>query len=130
MNESNQFRIGDRVRASYKTGEYIGEIAELPSAVKVAVRILAVVKHPMQGDLHHPKDAGVAFFHQRRALANQEIALMPLSTVTAYSGVVPDYKDSLKRALEAQYDELTNMEQWAKRSLHELEQLRKEYFSQ
>jgi kinase-associated protein B len=122
------FNVGDRVKASYKTGEYIGEIAEPSTGSKVAVRILAVVQHPMQGDLHNPNDASVAFFHQRRALSNQEIALMPLSTVSPYTGNVPDYVDSLKRALKAQQDELSNMEQWAKRSLNELEQLHKEYF--
>lgn len=127
MNEK-QLAVGDLVRASYKTGEYIGEIVELSGSPKAAVKILAVVNHPTQGDLHNPNDASVAFFHQRRALAYQEIALMPLSTIVAYSGAVPSYPDSLKRAVEAQIHELTNLEQWAKRSLQELEQLHKEYF--
>lgn len=123
-----QLQVGERVTAVYKTGAYIGEIVELTSAVKAAVKILAVQQHPTQGDLHQPMNASVSFFHQRRALAFGEIALMPITTIKPYAGVVPDYQDSLKRALVEQINELSNMEAWAKRSLQELEQLGKEYF--
>ena len=54
--------------------------------MKAAVRILAVKDHPTQGDLHNPMDPSVAFFHQRRALSHQEIALMPISTIRPYAG--------------------------------------------
>jgi kinase-associated protein B len=121
-------KVGDLVTALYKTGEYIGEVVELTSSSKAAVKILSVAKHPTQGDLHQPMDASVAFFHQRRALAHQEIALMPLSTVRLYRGNVIPYQESLKHALQAEIAELSNMEQWAKRSLQELQQLTKEYF--
>ncbi|MNI11478.1 Kinase-associated lipoprotein B precursor [compost metagenome] len=120
--------VGDHVRAAYKTGEYIGEVVELSGSAKVAVKILAVRTHPTQGDLHHPNDGGVAFFHQRRALAFQEIALMPLTTIKPFTGNVPAYQDSLKRAFEAQVQELSNLHEWSKRSLQELEQLQAEYF--
>lgn len=121
-------KVGDHVTAIYKTGEYIGEVVELTSSSKAAVKILSVVKHPTQGDLHQPMDSSVAFFHQRRALAYQEIALMPLATVRLYHGEVTPYQESLRRAIQAEIAELTNMEQWASRSLQELQQLTKEYF--
>lgn len=124
----NSFQIGDRVTAEYKTGAYFGEIVEMTNSMKAAVRILAVKEHPTQGDLHNPMDPSVAFFHQRRALSNQEIALMPISTIRPYAGQIPEYQDSLKRALVAQINKLSEMEAWARRSLQELDQLQKEYF--
>ncbi|MCY9664270.1 kinase-associated lipoprotein B [Paenibacillus alginolyticus] len=124
----SSFQIGDRVTAEYKTGVYFGEVVEVSSSMKAAVRILAVKEHPTQGDLHNPMDPSVAFFHQRRALSYQEIALMPISTIRPYAGQIPDYQDSLKRALMAQISKLSEMEAWARRSLQELDQLQKEYF--
>lgn len=124
----SSFQIGDRVTAEYKTGAYFGEVVEVSSSMKAAVRILAVKEHPTQGDLHNPMDPSVAFFHQRRALSYQEIALMPISTIRPYAGQIPDYQDSLKRALMAQISKLSEMEAWARRSLQELDQLQKEYF--
>ncbi|UKS29032.1 kinase-associated lipoprotein B [Paenibacillus sp. HWE-109] len=124
----SSFQIGDRVTAEYKTGTYFGEVVELTTSMKAAVRILAVKEHPTQGDLHNPMDPSVPFFHQRRALANQEIALMPISTIRLYTGNIPEYQDSLKRALSAQISKLSDMEAWARRSLQELDQLQKDYF--
>lgn len=56
------FQIGDHVIAEYKTGVYYGEVVEMSSTMKAAVRILAVKEHPTQGDLHNPMDPSVAFF--------------------------------------------------------------------
>ncbi|WP_282935431.1 kinase-associated lipoprotein B [Paenibacillus sp. RC67] len=125
MNEA--LEIGSIVAAEYKTGEYIGEIVEMSSAPKAAVKILAVVKHPTQGDLHNPMNPNVAFFHQRRALAYQEIALMPLYTVKPYRGTVPEYTVSLQRALQSELQTLQQTVQWAQRCIEELEQLKKDY---
>jgi kinase-associated protein B len=124
----SSFQIGDRVTAEYKTGAYFGEVVEISNSMKAAVRILAVKEHPTQGDLHNPMDPSVAFFHQRRALSFQEIALMPITTIRPYAGQIPDYQDSLKRALLTQISKLSEMEAWARRSLQELDQLQKEYF--
>jgi kinase-associated protein B len=129
----HRIQLGDLVRASYKTGEYIGEIAELPGLRKVAVRILAITKHPTQGDLHHPMDPSVPFFHQRRALSEKEIALMPLDCIFPYQGEIPQYQLSLKDAL---HREIASMEsllsdpsytQWAAKCLEQLKQLNEEY---
>ncbi|WP_058304325.1 sporulation phosphorelay system protein KapB [Gorillibacterium timonense] len=120
--------VGDLVKASFKSGEYIGEVVELTER-KAAVRVLAVLKHPAQGDLHHPRRADVNLFHQRRALAYQEIALMPLPTLLLYSGVIPDYKQSLKAALELEIGELREQLHYASRALDELRILQQDYFS-
>jgi len=120
--------VGDRVRASYKSGEYIGEVMEL-SERKAAVRVLAVLKHPAQGDLHHPGKADVNLFHQRRALAFQEIALMPLPTLLLYSSEVPDYRASLKNALDREVRDLQGQLNYASRALDELKSLQADYFT-
>jgi kinase-associated protein B len=124
---NDQFAIGNIVTATYKTGEYVGEIVEMSSSGKAAVKIKAVLKHPTQGDLHNPMDPNVPFFHQRRALADGEIALMPLYTVKPFSGTVQDYRLSLERALYAEIRTLQEKAQWVERSLQELEQLKKDY---
>jgi kinase-associated protein B len=124
---TDQSAIGNIVSATYKTGEYVGEIVEISSSGKVAVKIKAVLKHPTQGDLHNPMDPNVPFFHQRRALANGEIALMPLYTVKPFNGIVQEYAVSLERALYAEIRTLQQEAQWVERSLQELEQLKKDY---
>ncbi|WJH34040.1 kinase-associated lipoprotein B [Paenibacillus sp. CC-CFT747] len=118
---------GTRVLAAYKTGEYIGEVVEVTPR-KAAVKVLAVVKHPDQGDLHQPTMADVAFFHQRRALSEGEIALMPLESVRSFAGNVPDYKSSLRDAIRREMDALQGFVRYAERSLEELRQLKKDYF--
>jgi kinase-associated protein B len=121
------YLVGENVIAAYKTGEYIGEVVEV-SGKKAAVKVLAVVKHPTQGDLHNPNQANVGFFHQRRALANQEIALMPFDTISVYKQAVPEYRESLHRALERDKKALQNEILFAQKCLQELESLEKDYF--
>jgi kinase-associated protein B len=122
------FQVGDRVVAAYKTGEYIGEVVDV-SGMKAAVKVLAVRKHPMQGDLHNPEQANVAFFHQRRALAYEEIALMPFPTISLYNQAITNYEASLRLALEKEKEELKISILFAQKSLNELDLLEKEYFS-
>lgn len=121
------YLVGEHVIAAYKTGEYIGEVVDV-SGMKAAVKVLAVVKHPTQGDLHNPNQANVGFFHQRRALANQEIALMPFDTISVYRQPVPEYGDSLRKALEKDKKSLHNDILFAQRCLQELESLEQDYF--
>ncbi|WP_141335826.1 sporulation phosphorelay system protein KapB [Paenibacillus sp. tmac-D7] len=125
--QSDTCQPGQIVTASYKTGEYIGEVVELMSTGKAAVRILAVVKHPAQGDLHNPMNPDVPFFHERRALAYQEIALMPPQTIAAYHGSIPDYKQSLLQALDREIASFDRLRRFAERSLSELEKLKQDY---
>jgi kinase-associated protein B len=115
------------VLASYKTGQYIGE-AEDERNQMILVKVLAVITHPWQGDLHNPKNADVPFFQERRALSEGERAWMPGHTIKEYDGILPLYKDSLKKAL---YDYIKKLKEenseWAKRSLQCLYQLEKDY---
>ncbi|MDB5083792.1 MAG: kinase [Bacilli bacterium] len=126
MNEK-QFTAGDVVIASYKTGEYIAELIEY-NPPRAVVKVLAVAKHPEQGDLHHPQAVEVPLFHQRRALAYQEKAVVLISTLTHFVHEIPDYNKSLQTAIETDLKNLQRLQQWAARSIDQLDQLKKDYF--
>lgn len=92
-------KIGDIVVSNKKTGKYIGEItAEFEDMY--TIRILAVLNHPRQGDLHNPLEADVPFFHERKALAYREQTNVQKRIVKPYDGEIPEYTDSLKEAVE------------------------------
>jgi kinase-associated protein B len=125
MSELNN---GDKVTAIYKTGKYIGEITERRPQ-HYLVRVLAVAKHPMQGDLHNPKDAEVGFFHERKALSYREQANIPEKMVKLFEGEIPDYQASLKEAANKLRAELESVNTaWAQQSLRNLDSLEKDYF--
>lgn len=124
----SELNIGDYVTAFYKTGKYIGEITNIREE-HYLVRVLAVAKHPMQGDIHSGKEVDVPFFHERRALAHREQANMPKKMVKPYEGEVPEYKESLKTAVEKLKDELKeDASPWAQQSLKHIETLEQDYF--
>lgn len=124
----SEFQIGDKVTAIYKTGKYIGEITEMRTQ-HFLVRVLAVLKHPMQGDLHHPKDANVGIFHERRALAYREQANIPKQMVKHFEEDIPDYLESLRLAVEKMKGELDGTHSsWEMKSLEQLYSLEKDYF--
>ena len=123
----SELKIGDTVTAIYKTGKYIGEITEVRPQ-HYLVRVLGVMKHPMQGDLHHPKDADVLMFHERKALSYREQTNIPKQMVKPFEGEVPDYQESLKQALEKMRKELAEANtEWADMSIRALESLQKDY---
>lgn len=123
-----ELNVGDTVTAIYKTGKYIGEITERRPQ-HYLVRVLAVLKHPMQGDLHNPKDAEVGFFHERKALSHREQANIPEKMVKPFDEVIPDYLDSLKEAIRKLRSELeSDQSPWALHSLKNIESLEKDYF--
>ncbi|WP_010273505.1 sporulation phosphorelay system protein KapB [Paenibacillus senegalensis] len=125
---TDSFEIGQTVIAEYKTGVYLGTIVDWnPDRSKAAVQIQAVVKHPEQGNLHSPHNPDVAFFHQRRALAFQEIALMPVGTCKPYSGSIPDYHTSLKEAVKQEMEQLEKTIRFSERCLQELRALSQDY---
>lgn len=101
------YNEGDLIRAVYKTGEYIGEVVSI-SPPRLLMKVKAVLKHPTQGDLHHPMQANGVMFHQRKALADGEKAWVPLDTVYFFEDELPDYRDSLKHALETEMKELAS----------------------
>jgi kinase-associated protein B len=110
-----------------KTGKYIGEITAIYPDHYV-VRTLAVLKHPMQGDLHNPKQVNVDFFHERKALAFREQTNIPLKMVKPYEGEVPEYKFSLKEAVDKMIQELsTSDDDFSQKSLDCLKNIQQEY---
>lgn len=117
------------VRAFYKTGVYVGELIERQeSKQRALVKVLAVLKHPTQGDLHNPKMTDVPLFHQRKALAHYEKTWVPLSSLKPFEGEVPDYKVSLLQAVENQQKALQEDDtDWAKASLEQLLECKSEY---
>ncbi|AQR77159.1 sporulation phosphorelay system protein KapB [Paenibacillus larvae] len=123
------FSIGDRVVFFYKSGKYIGEIADQPGLTKLPVRVLAVLKHPAQGDIHYPGQVDVSMFHQRKALAYQEIAAVPPQVIQPFDGDIPDYEESLEAALNKEITKLEGKQDaYARQALTELSELKKEYF--
>lgn len=123
-----ELQIGERVTAIYKTGKYIGEITDIRPQ-HYLVRILAVVRHPMQGDIHHPKDVEVGFFHERRALAYREQTNVPKKMVKKFEEELPNYQESLKIAVEKIKQELENdSSPWAEMSLRNIQSLENDYF--
>lgn len=123
-----ELQIGSTVTAIYKTGKYIGEITDIRPQ-HYLVRVLGVLKHPMQGDLHNPKEADVLIFHERRALSFREQANIPKQMVKPFVDEIPDYSESLKAAVEKMKTELLDTpSQWAEMSLKMVESLEKDYF--
>ncbi|HZG55464.1 sporulation phosphorelay system protein KapB [Paenibacillus sp.] len=121
--------VGDLVVAPYKSGVYVGELIQLDRP-KAKVRMLAVLRHPTQGDLHHPMQADVAFFHERRALAFREVANVFASELVPYDGAeAPDYRASLAAALEAEREAMAERgDAFGQRAVESLERLRRDYF--
>ena len=124
----SEWQIGDYVTAFYKTGKYAGEITQIRPNGYIVVKTLAVLKHPMQGDLHNPKQADVDFFHERKALAHLEQTNVPANMVKPFEGEIPPYKASLARALVTLKEDLRkDPSEWAARSLKCLGRLELEY---
>lgn len=121
------FSIGDHVVASYKSGEYIAEVLET-AGPKVLLKVVAVYKHPTQGDLHHPQAVDVPLFHQRRALSEFEKVMVMPAHLRKYNGPIPSYKESLDRAIQVEKEKLQQMIAWAQASLEQFAQLEQDYF--
>ncbi|WP_099361762.1 kinase-associated lipoprotein B [Fredinandcohnia onubensis] len=125
---SDEFKVGDIVTGIYKTGKYIGEITAIKPE-HYLVKVKAVLKHPMQGDIHSPKDVNVPLFQERRALAFNEQTNVPKKMVRHYKEEVPEYKTSLREAVEKTKNDLeAEGTEWALRSLENMNVLEKDYF--
>ncbi|WP_121663271.1 kinase-associated lipoprotein B [Metabacillus litoralis] len=123
-----EMKIGDIVTGIYKTGKYIGVITDI-KPMHYLVKVKAVLKHPQQGDLHNPKQVDVQFFHERRALAFNEQTNVPKQMVKRFEDEVPEYQQSLRKALDVMKKELEEINtDWAKESLTSVEVLEKDYF--
>jgi Kinase associated protein B. len=128
MQEMNRDFIvpGALAKADVRSGQYIGEIIEV-NGPRAVFKVLAVLKHPEQGDLHHPYNPDVAMFHERRALSYTEKTNVPLRDLKPFDGDVPDYNVSLQEAVAAQIAALDRLMRWSARGLELLKELRKEY---
>ncbi|MCA0984499.1 kinase-associated lipoprotein B [Halobacillus yeomjeoni] len=120
---------GTIVKAHYKSGIYIGEIVEDRNRFYL-VKILAVDKHPMQGDLHNPGKTENVFFHQRKALSYNEKANIQKEAVHLYEeSSVPDYKNSLQKSVDRLKEKLQRRDtEFNAHALERLEELEKQYF--
>lgn len=94
-----EITINSIVKATYNSGTYIGKVIEDRGNFWL-VEVLAVLKHPDQGDLHKPGQVEGVAFHERKALAYREKMNARKRHVTIYDGPVPEYRASLKTAVE------------------------------
>src|SRR5690625_3077840 len=94
------------VEAHYNSGVYVGEVVEDRRNFAL-VKVLAVLKHPDQGDLHKPGQVeGIAFF-ERKALAHQELVNVQKRKVYPYTGNIPNYDETLKQSFSQLTEALT-----------------------
>lgn len=123
------FNIGDIVQASYNSGIYIGEILEDRNNFYL-VEVLAVLKHPTQGDLHHPRKVENVAFHERKALAFREKTNARKRKTQPYLGEIPDYVNSLKKSVNEFKEKLTATDTlYNQKSMEKIQDLEKYYYS-
>lgn len=115
------------IQGKYKTGVYVGEKIE-EKGDRTLLKVLAVLKHPMQGDLHKGFDTNVPLFHERNALAQYEKTWVPTVTVQEYHEEVPAYKESLRSALDEEMKKMkTRDDAFGDEALKILEKLETRY---
>lgn len=123
------FKVGDIVRAHYNSGTYIGEILE-DRGNRFLVEVLAVDKHPIQGDLHSPKQVQGIAFHERKALAYREKMNAKKPATFAYDNDVPNYAESLKEAVEKIRTTLNAEDtEYNKKALEKIKDLEEHYYN-
>lgn len=124
-----EFAIGEIVRAHYNSGTYIGEIIE-DRGNRFLVEVLAVVKHPVQGDLHSPKQVEGVAFHERKALSYKEKINAKKPATFKYDEEVPDYADSLKTAVNNIREKLEEENSdYSRKALEKIDDLEKHYYN-
>lgn len=122
-------KIGDIVEARYNSGTYIGEVLE-DRRNFFLVKVLAVLIHPTQGDLHSRGQVEGVAFHERKALAYQEKMNATKRNTTPYNGEIPDYALSLKKAVENIKTELQKEDTpFNKLSLEKIQDLETHYYN-
>ncbi|WP_404453842.1 kinase-associated lipoprotein B [Virgibacillus necropolis] len=120
-------QLGQLVRAHYNSGIYIGEVME-DRGDRFLIKVLAVHKHPMQGDLHNPGKVDDVFFHQRKALAYNEKMNVAKPAVHPFEGELPAYKESLSKSVEKLKNKLAYKDTpFNKKALKTLEELERKY---
>lgn len=126
----SEIKQGALVKAHYKSGIYVGEMIEDRNSFYL-VKILAVLKHPMQGDLHNPGKTENVFFHQRKALSYLEKTNVQKEAVHPYEDQeVPEYKASLKQSVKHLKEKLERREtEFNLNAKAQLQELEKQYFN-
>ncbi|WP_067725696.1 sporulation phosphorelay system protein KapB [Oceanobacillus damuensis] len=120
--------IGDIVKAHYHSGTYIGTVREDRGA-NYLIEVLAVLKHPLQGDLHNYGKLEGVFFHERKALAFHEKMNVKKAAVHPFDGEVPAYGASLQQAVEDYRKKLgTDESEFNRQSLLKLNNLEENHY--
>ncbi|MFD1039483.1 kinase-associated lipoprotein B [Virgibacillus byunsanensis] len=123
-----EVNIGETVRAHYNSGTYIGEVIE-DRGERLLIKVLAVHKHPIQGDLHNPGEVSGVFFHERKALAQFEKMNVKKPAVHPFDGDIPTYSESLKTAVEKLKEKLMTKESvYNQKALQALNELEEKYY--
>lgn len=114
--------------APYKSGIYIGKVLETKNE-RSLFEVRAVLKHPNQGDLHHPKQVEGVYFHERKALAYREKVWVNTALLQPYEGEVPTYEASLQEAVQSLKEQLKKMDNdYGKKALETLEKVVADYY--
>lgn len=117
--------VGSIVLAHYNSGSYIGEVVE-DRGERSLIKVLAVKKHPLQGDIHNYGQVDGVFFHERKALAYHEKMNVKKPAIHAFTEEIPDYVESLKKAVGEAKEKLqkkdTPFNQLALKTLKRLEE--------
>lgn len=118
-----EISVGETVRAHYNSGTYIGIMIE-DRDERYLIEVLAVYKHPLQGDIHNYGAVDGVFFHERKALAHHEKMNVKKAAVHPFNEQIPDYSKSLKQALTKYKEKLaTEDTPYSKAALHKLGEL-------
>ncbi|MDU0461214.1 MULTISPECIES: sporulation phosphorelay system protein KapB [Staphylococcus cohnii species complex] len=114
-------------RFAHKTGSYGVSIIE-EDGNQVLVQIEQVIKHPKQGDLHHPNETNNVFFHERKALSQFEKRYTSKSKLRPFNVEELDYIQSLQFAITNLENKLKEENtEFAQCSRANLAQLKKDY---
>ncbi|MGV3243527.1 sporulation phosphorelay system protein KapB [Staphylococcus sp. 11261D007BR] len=117
-------------RFAHKTGVYAVEIVE-ETDDQVLVKVLQVIKHPKQGDLHNPNEVEGVFFHERKALSLYEKRYTPKSRLKPFEEAQEDYVVSLQNAITQLETQLkASSTPYAEASLQCLNNLKEDYTRQ
>lgn len=114
-------------RFAHKTGSYGVSIKE-EDENQVLVQVEQVIKHPKQGDLHHPNETENVFFHERKALSQFEKRYTSKSKLRPFNVEEMPYITSLQLAISNLESKLkAENTAFAKMSLENLSRLKEDY---
>lgn len=120
--------LGDIVEAEYNSGVYVGKVIE-DRRNFFLIEVLAVLKHPQQGDLHNPGKVEGVVFPERKALAYKEKTNARKRKIKLYEKEIPNYLDSLNKAVEKIKETLSQEESlYNKISLQKLRNLEEDFY--